>query len=260
MTPMSDQTGGALKHCHICDGWMLAGDFPCHRCERQIVSDQPERDTPPDPWANVERWDVAEVRGEYRTEWKSRDGGDWMRSEDVDTARAQVEAQHAETVKGLTSCHCGRCHCGLSPEHTPVHSLGCCKPEHRALAVRQWQRDALEQQDAILEMSAELATLRAQLTEREQEIERLKARHANRHVELLEAMCAYRNIDAGHECKRCGGWGVYTYGSTSTWHGGIGGQALTMGVCDACWGSGNEQRPWPSHREITRLKGAQETP
>lgn len=39
-------------------------------------------------------------------------------------------------------------------------------------------------------------------------------------------------------CPNCGGTGKYVYGSTSTWHGGIGGAAMTTGVCDKCWGSG----------------------
>jgi hypothetical protein len=49
-------------------------------------------------------------------------------------------------------------------------------------------------------------------------------------------------------CKRCGGFGVYTYGSTSTWHGGVGGQAMTNDVCNKCWGSGDENNHWPDRR------------
>ncbi len=49
-------------------------------------------------------------------------------------------------------------------------------------------------------------------------------------------------------CARCRGLGVRTYGSTATWRGGIGGQAMTTGVCDRCWGSGDEHHHWPSHR------------
>lgn len=64
-----------------------------------------------------------------------------------------------------------------------------------------------------------------------------------------------RGIDGGRDnpglCRACDGLGVQTYGSTATWRGGIGGQALTLDVCDRCWGSGLQSRPWPSHR-ITR--------
>lgn len=56
--------------------------------------------------------------------------------------------------------------------------------------------------------------------------------------------------DSGDACEECGGAGVYAYGSTATWHGGIGGQAMTTDVCDKCWGSGNRHKPWPSHRRL----------
>lgn len=57
-------------------------------------------------------------------------------------------------------------------------------------------------------------------------------------------------------CTACSGAGVRTYPSTSTWRGGIGGQMLTAGVCDHCWGSGNSRRPWPSHREFESMRRA----
>lgn len=43
-------------------------------------------------------------------------------------------------------------------------------------------------------------------------------------------------------CERCCGIGRRTYGSTATWRGGIGGQALTEDVCDSCWGSGRRSK------------------
>lgn len=60
--------------------------------------------------------------------------------------------------------------------------------------------------------------------------------------EFLEA----RGVES--PCKECGGLGVRAYSSTSTWRGGIGGQAITNGVCDDCWGSGDSSRKWPSWR------------
>lgn len=57
-------------------------------------------------------------------------------------------------------------------------------------------------------------------------------------------------------CPECNGSGYRTYGDTSTWRGGAGGQAFTDGVCDKCWGSGSKSLPWPSHREFDRLKRA----
>lgn len=56
-------------------------------------------------------------------------------------------------------------------------------------------------------------------------------------------------------CPGCGGMGSRAYGSTSTWHGGIGGQQITSDVCDKCWGSGNKNRPWVSHRLLYRNRG-----
>lgn len=55
-------------------------------------------------------------------------------------------------------------------------------------------------------------------------------------------------------CKKCGGSGYIWYGSTSTYWGGVGGSAITKGVCDKCWGSGEENRPWPSHKEFFTMK------
>jgi DnaJ-class molecular chaperone len=51
----------------------------------------------------------------------------------------------------------------------------------------------------------------------------------------------------GGACEMCSGSGIQTYGNTSTWRHGIGGQAMTPDVCDRCWGSGSVV-PWPSWR------------
>lgn len=73
--------------------------------------------------------------------------------------------------------------------------------------------------------------------------------------EVLQQLLAYRGIKPYETpCRVCYGFGVILYGSTSTWRGGIGGAAMTYGVCDKCWGSGVEARPWPSHKEFERLK------
>lgn len=45
------------------------------------------------------------------------------------------------------------------------------------------------------------------------------------------------------QCPRCGGAGAYSYASTSTWRGGVGGAMFTPDVCDLCWGSGDENNP-----------------
>ena len=65
---------------------------------------------------------------------------------------------------------------------------------------------------------------------------------------FLETALNWRGIREEDACRECGGSGMVAYGSTSTWRGGIGGQAITNDVCNKCWGSGNQYRPWPSHR------------
>lgn len=62
--------------------------------------------------------------------------------------------------------------------------------------------------------------------------------------------------DVRSPCPACTGFGVVVYGSTATWRGGIGGASMTAGVCDKCWGSGDRDRPWPSHRHFEALKRA----
>jgi len=51
-------------------------------------------------------------------------------------------------------------------------------------------------------------------------------------------------------CTRCQGMGTRTYGSTSTWRGGMGGASMTTDVCDHCWGSGDENRKWVDLRVL----------
>lgn len=78
------------------------------------------------------------------------------------------------------------------------------------------------------------------------EVETLRQRREGEYARMLE----WRGIDQGDECKKCGGAGVTAYGSTATWRGGIGGQVITAGICDKCWGSGNSNRPWLSLRKL----------
>lgn len=51
-------------------------------------------------------------------------------------------------------------------------------------------------------------------------------------------------------CPKCGGYGVITYGNTSTWRHGCGGQAMTNDVCEECWGSGDIRRKWVNLRTL----------
>ena len=57
----------------------------------------------------------------------------------------------------------------------------------------------------------------------------------------------WRGVDV--PCRACGGAGARVYPSGSTWRGGMGAAAMTRGVCDVCWGSGEEGHPWENLRE-----------
>lgn len=61
---------------------------------------------------------------------------------------------------------------------------------------------------------------------------------------------------AGVACGRCGGEGQRTYASTAGWRGGVGGQSLTHGVCDGCWGTGRRDRTGLDRRRIEDAIGA----
>jgi hypothetical protein len=72
--------------------------------------------------------------------------------------------------------------------------------------------------------------------------------------EIYERMLLWRGIDregGDSPCSVCSGSGVRVYGNTTTWHGGVGGQTLTSGICDRCWGSGNAEKPWVNLRRIS---------
>lgn len=58
----------------------------------------------------------------------------------------------------------------------------------------------------------------------------------------------------GKICTVCFGKGIRLYGSTATWHGGIGGAAMREDVCDKCWGSGDEEHPWTDLQKAEQNK------
>ncbi len=71
---------------------------------------------------------------------------------------------------------------------------------------------------------------------------------------MYEQFLDWRGINPDYDdvCPKCGGRGRRTYPSTATWHGGIGGQALTPDVCDECWGSGAINRRGADLRRLYR--------
>lgn len=83
----------------------------------------------------------------------------------------------------------------------------------------------------------------------QQQAERIA--EAERRVnEIPLAFLAFRNLEPEDACPACGGAGGQTYGNTSTWRRGFGGNMLTWAVCDQCWGSGHKDNPWLSHRQF----------
>lgn len=70
----------------------------------------------------------------------------------------------------------------------------------------------------------------------------------------VERIYGYLGVDPDDVCHGCGGVGRKTYGSTATWHGGIGGQMMTNDVCNNCWGSGRKSHPWVNLRAALARK------
>lgn len=93
---------------------------------------------------------------------------------------------------------------------------------------------------------AEVASLLRALAD-EQEKAGRPADRAEFYEWIEQALLDYRDI-RGKVCRGCGGWGVKAYANTSTWRGGIGGNAITHDVCNECWGSGDSERPWPGRK------------
>ncbi len=60
----------------------------------------------------------------------------------------------------------------------------------------------------------------------------------------------HRDVDS--RCPDCHATGIKTYGNSTTWVGGIGGQALTPAICDRCWGSGDLLTPGTDLKEIQK--------
>ena len=71
--------------------------------------------------------------------------------------------------------------------------------------------------------------------------------HPHPDADTLARFLAWRGIE-GDPCPRCHGSGIRTYGSNSTWRGGLGGAMMSSDVCDGCWGSGDSANPWVNLR------------
>ena len=67
----------------------------------------------------------------------------------------------------------------------------------------------------------------------------------------MERLLEMRSIEPNNACSKCGGSGKRAYQNTTTWHGGIGGQMVTIDICDKCWGSGDVTWTWLNLRVVT---------
>lgn len=67
--------------------------------------------------------------------------------------------------------------------------------------------------------------------------------------DTYKAFLEWRGIN--RPCLKCSGRGVFAYGSSSIWRGGVGGQTVTEGVCDLCWGSGDATHAWVDLRKTS---------
>jgi hypothetical protein len=101
-----------------------------------------------------------------------------------------------------------------------------------------------EYTDQITALQAQVATLRNENTMLVSRVDQERDRF---YEKALEWRGIYDKRDA---CPACGGSGVQTYGSTATWRGGSGGQAMTSDVCDKCWGSGDRHHTGSDLRKV----------
>ncbi len=118
-----------------------------------------------------------------------------------------------------------------------------------------WVAKTTDWDRPLLIAAPEMARLLGQLAD---ELERLSGDWRDR---CYQEMLAARGIDSPDDaCLRCKGTGVRLYPDTTTWRGGVGGQIVTKGVCDECWGSGDRNVKWADLRkleaELARLKGS----
>lgn len=98
----------------------------------------------------------------------------------------------------------------------------------------------------------------AEMLNHKEIIAAIEERHAEEIAKLQEQRDYYaveyplewRGIDKEDVCQDCGGRGIKSYGATAGWRGGAGGQMITSGVCNKCWGSGSKSKPWANLKDM----------
>ena len=61
-------------------------------------------------------------------------------------------------------------------------------------------------------------------------------------LEMAENITAMVKNLGEIQCSTCQGFGTRAYFNTSMYMGGIGGQTITTGTCNKCWGTGRKDR------------------
>lgn len=74
------------------------------------------------------------------------------------------------------------------------------------------------------------------------------------HQKQYDEFLLMRDVRHKDICVNCNGLGVVWYGNTATWRGGIGGAMMTKDVCNHCWGSGNKNKTWLSHKKYWEIE------
>jgi len=109
----------------------------------------------------------------------------------------------------------------------------------------------LERQVQALEIGCEHARrLQDQVVDLRRQLETTRKDFQEHKDGEYQKFLDWRGVE--NRCDRCGGSGSRLYSNTTTWHGGAGGQALTNGICDRCWGSGDVKHPWLNLRGYER--------
>lgn len=159
---------------------------------------------------------------------------------EAETALSAEELAHEETIEERDRYHELLDKfvdaVGGSDVHGEHSNVNC--PWHRALEYIETQQWELEQ------ANARIAALEAERDD-------IKADRDMRRDGELESFLNWRGIELGNECETCQGAGVYTYGSTSTWRMTAGGQMMTTGTCDKCWGSGDRHKKGIDLRKLS---------
>ena len=93
-------------------------------------------------------------------------------------------------------------------------------------------------------MYEQIVALRQQVADLTAKLATVTAERDQRKESFYADALMLRNVELLRACKECGGLGVKLYANTTTWRGGCGGQAMTNGVCDHCWGSGDRYLQW----------------